>query len=156
MLKHKLVLWGILVLISVMLPSKSGNATFKENTYQAPTNNLHKEILSELFGVENPKIKKFTVLATSYNPVRKQCDERPLETADGSLVSPGMLGVSRDLFKKYDLHLGQKVVLKGLGSFTITDKMNSRFKNRVDIISFIPQWSKKFGKRKTILYYSES
>lgn len=153
---NKRFISGALLLILSLLPATIGNATYEKLKYQTPVNAPHKEILNEIFGTEDPRIRKFEVIATSYNPVRNQCDERPLETADGSLVTPGMLGVSRDLLKKHNLHLGQKVVLGGLGSFTITDKMNKRFRNRIDIISFIPQWSRKFGKRKVIVYHNIS
>ena len=153
---HKRLICGAIMVFLSLMPTPQGKADYEKIKPQTPAIDPHKEILKEMFGTEEPNIKKIEVTATSYNPVRSQCDDRPLETADGSLVAPGMLGVSRDLLRKHKLHVGQKVVLQGLGTFTVTDKMNHRFRNRVDIISFIPQWSKKFGKRQLSLYYSKS
>lgn len=98
------------------------------------------------------ELKAVRVQVTSYNPVASQGWGNGLKTADGKFASPNCIAVSHDLKARYNLKFGSKVILKGYGVFTVTDLMNRRFSNRVDIISLVPQWSKAFGIRQAVLY----
>jgi 3D (Asp-Asp-Asp) domain-containing protein len=154
---YKVHLIPILFIIA-LLASHQSDAKYEETINELEqelsiTKSTQDNLVKEMFGVDKPNVKSLPVTVTSYNPVKRQCDNTPFETASGAFTTPGMLAVSRDLMKRCNWKFGQKVVLKDYGTFTVTDYMNKRFKNRVDIISFIPNWSEKFGLRKTIVYY---
>ena len=81
------------------------------------------------------------VIASVYNAVAEQCNEDYLNTAFMfHLGTQGhfkhrIIAVSRDLLVKYPN--GSKVLLKGTkydGVYTVRDKMNKRFKKRIDIL----------------------
>lgn len=81
------------------------------------------------------------VTATVYNAVEGQCNEDPGHTAfmfKLDLKNPykhRIIAVSRDLLDKYPA--GTKVKIEGTsydGIFTVMDKMNKRWTNRIDIL----------------------
>lgn len=127
-----------------------------EDQNEAKTQAL-KEITGLVFGkpVSVDTLSAVVVTVTSYNPTRAQGWGDGMITNDGNLAVPGVIALSHDLFDQYGLTHGQTVILKGYGAFRVADKMNKRFKRRVDIISLIPQWSKKFGVRESVLYYAK-
>jgi 3D (Asp-Asp-Asp) domain-containing protein len=111
--------------------------------------------ISELAFGKEMEIDDFVaqkVKLTSYNPVPSQGWGDGTKTADGKLANPNVVALSHDLMAKYHLKFGARVILKGYGVFTVTDTMNKRHRNSVDIISFIPKWSKQFGTRTATLY----
>lgn len=85
---------------------------------------------------------KIVVTATMYMPTVGQCDSTPLVTACGKKINPKKasehkwIAVSRDLLKVFKY--GDKVQLTNAGDkdgvYTITDTMNKRFKNKIDIL----------------------
>jgi len=115
----------------------------------------------KLLAIALPGYKKDAVVysikvtATSYNPLEKQCDKTPLIDSNNKLVMPGTIAVPKKFREKIGIKLGQIVLLDGFGLFTVTGHMNNRFKDepKVDIISFIPEWSKKFGVHKKVRMY---
>lgn len=81
------------------------------------------------------EIKTLEVLATAYNSVPEQTDETPFEAAWGDILIPGVksIAVSRDLLQM-GLTQYSKVVIDGLpGEYVVLDKMNSRWKKKIDI-----------------------
>lgn len=89
---------------------------------------------------KHSKKKRFTrslrVRATAYNSLRAQTDSTPNIAAWGDRLRPGMkvIAVSRDLLTKYGLRRNSIVKIKGLpGTFRVKDKMNKRFRKRIDI-----------------------
>ncbi|MGE5255248.1 MAG: hypothetical protein ACM3KE_01185 [Hyphomicrobiales bacterium] len=71
--------------------------------------------------------------ATAYNvgdPA--QTDESPCLTADGSNACEE-LAQGRKICAANFVPIGTRLLIKGLGTCTVKDRMNSRFKNRVDI-----------------------
>ena len=88
------------------------------------------------------KEKKIVVTATMYMATVGQCDSTPLITACGRKINPikasehKWIAVSRDLLKVFKY--GDKVKLSNAGKkngiYTITDTMNKRFKNKIDIL----------------------
>lgn len=79
--------------------------------------------------------KSMQVTATAYNSLAYQTSEQPNITAFGDSLKPGMkcIAVSRDL-----LTLGLKhnslVTIEGFdGVYLVKDKMNKRWKKRIDI-----------------------
>lgn len=74
------------------------------------------------------------VTVTSYTSRPEETDSTPYITACNTPVIVGGAAVSRDLFNLVG-GCGKKVVLVGYGSLTINDKLNSRYKNAIDIWS---------------------
>ena len=91
------------------------------------------------------------VTATAYTSHPDQTDSTPFLAAWNNRIRPGMkiIAVSPDLIKKYKLTNGVKVRIKGLkGVFTVRDKMNKKFKRRIDIYMGLNkkkalEWGKK-------------
>ena len=110
----------------------------------------------------NPKdSKKYVwhtkvVTATAYNSLAYQTSSQPNITAFGDSLKPGMkyIAVSRDL-----LALGLKhntlVTIEGLeGIYLVKDKMNKRWKNRIDIyMGNDVKAAKKWGRKKVRIQY---
>lgn len=85
------------------------------------------------------KIKKHAfskrVTATAYTSHTSQTDNTPFLAAWNNKLSPRRksIAVSRDLLKK-GLGNGVRVRISGLrGIYTVRDKMNKRWKNKIDI-----------------------
>ncbi len=67
-----------------------------------------------------------------------------------------VIAVSRDLLKVYGLKHGSKVRIKGLsGEYLVLDKMNKRWKKRIDIyMGKDRRKAFKWGRRKVELRWS--
>jgi len=84
-----------------------------------------------------------SVTATCYQPFATQCDESPLETADGSHIDPNnplkhrWVAISRDLKGKY-LQFNDTIIVQGAGKYNgrwiVKDVMNKRFKRTIDLL----------------------
>lgn len=84
-----------------------------------------------------------SVTGTYYEPKSSQCDERPFETADGSIIRSGVrwVALSRDLLKRWGgmFDYGDTVWVyhphKELrGWWVVRDTMNKRFRQRMDFL----------------------
>jgi len=83
-----------------------------------------------------------TVTLTTYSPTSQECDSTPHITASGfkiNLKNPKkhrIIAISRDLLKK--LPFGTLVKVTGAGKlngvYVVEDKMNKRYKNRIDLL----------------------
>ena len=108
------------------------------------TLNSENERLSAL--VEEFKLEGMEVTVTMYHPVRSQTDSTPNILADGTRIRVHkaseyrFIAVSRNLLKRHGgfLEYGDFIVLKGTGQkdgvYQVTDTMNKRFVNRIDIL----------------------
>lgn len=79
--------------------------------------------------------KELTVKASAYNSLRYQTSADPNIAAWGDSLKPGMwvVAVSRDLLK-LGLKHNTPIKIQGFDSvFYVKDKMNYRYKNRIDI-----------------------
>ena len=79
---------------------------------------------------------RLRVTATAYSSHRGQTDSTPFLAAWNNRLRPGMkvIAVSRDLLTRYGLRNGTRVKIGGLpGYYTVRDKMNKRFRKRIDI-----------------------
>ncbi len=110
----------------------------------------------------NNKIKlKFNrellLTATAYTSEAKQTDKTPFLAAWNNRIKPGMkiIAVSPDLIKKFGLTNGVVVKIKGLkGYYVVKDKMNSKFKKRIDIYMGLDKYRAiKWGKRRVALLW---
>ena len=90
-------------------------------------------------------IKLLTILvtATIYHAVPEQTDSTPFITASNSIIDASnpqkhrWIAVSRDL-EKLGYTFGVRVCVEGAGNldgiWTVQDRMNKRFKNRIDFL----------------------
>ena len=82
------------------------------------------------------------VTLTCYQPVKSQCDNKPLITADGSKINLHHLknnkikwcAISRDLLWLFPKDKPKRVHIHGYGIYEVRDVMNKRFNHRVDIL----------------------
>jgi 3D (Asp-Asp-Asp) domain-containing protein len=82
------------------------------------------------------------VTLTCYQPVKSQCDNEPLTTADGSKINLKHLkaekikwcAISRDLLYLFPKGKPKKIYIEGYGVYEVRDVMNKRHTHRVDIL----------------------
>ncbi|WP_274475516.1 3D domain-containing protein [Mangrovimonas aestuarii] len=102
------------------------------------------------------KWKSIEVMASAYNSVESQTNEKPNLSAWGDTISPGdkIIAVSRDLI---DLGLGHntKVKIEGFdGVYLVKDKMHSRWTKHIDIyMGNNVDKAKEWGRRKVTIEY---
>jgi 3D (Asp-Asp-Asp) domain-containing protein len=101
-------------------------------------------------------LKQLTVTATAYNSLAYQTSSNPHITAFGDSLKPGLkyIAVSRDLLDSGLVH-NTKVKIEGFDSlFIVKDKMNRRWKKRIDIYMGVDvKKAKKWGKKKVNIEY---
>ncbi|MEH6535986.1 MAG: hypothetical protein V7719_06310 [Psychroserpens sp.] len=100
--------------------------------------------------------KTTEVTATAYNSLAYQTSSNPYITAFGDSLKPGLrsIAVSRDLLKNGFEH-NTLVKVEGLeGTYLVKDKMNRRWRNRIDIYMGIDvNAARQWGKRKVNISY---
>lgn len=100
--------------------------------------------------------KSFQVTATAYNSLAYQTNSNPSITAFGDSLKPGFryIAVSRDLLDSGLVH-NTEVKIEGFDSFFIVkDKMNRRWRKRIDIyMGKDVRKAKKWGKKKVNIEY---
>jgi len=93
----------------------------------------------------------FIVTATAYNSLAYQTSSNPHITAFGDSLKPGLryIAVSRDLLDSGLVH-NTKLKIEGFDSlFIVKDKMNKRWRKRIDIYMGVDvKKAKKWGKKK--------
>jgi len=99
---------------------------------------------------ENKPIK-ISVTITAYNPTKDQCDSTPFITASNTKVREGIVALSRDIEKEFNVKFGDKVEIKGLGVFEFQDRMHKKWKRKVDIFMWHKNKAIKFGKKEGML-----
>lgn len=101
--------------------------------------------------------RSLRVTATAYSSETGQTDSTPFLAAWNNRLKPGMkiIAVSRDLLDKHGLRNGTKVRISGLtGYYTVRDKMNKRYKKRIDIYKGVNTKSAlRWGRRSVVIYY---
>ncbi|QGY41999.1 hypothetical protein GM415_06080 [Pseudodesulfovibrio cashew] len=107
--------------------------------------------------VPNPVLwNSLEVTVTAYNSTPGQTSGNPFVAAWGDRLKPGMecVAVSRDLIP---LGLGHRaeVYVDGIGGpYPVLDKMNRRFKKRIDLYFGVNvKKARKFGERSTTIYW---
>ena len=113
-----MLLWRIAVASLIGLLSYS--------TFTAESNKL---LRYEIREIRTHKAKAVTV--TWYTSTVEECDDTPFITADGTRVKHGIIAISPDLLNTFSY--GDSLYVDGFGWFTVHDRMNNRWKNRVDI-----------------------
>ena len=82
------------------------------------------------------------VTLTCYQPVKSQCNNQPLVTADGSKINLHHLkrghikwcAISRDLLYLFPKNKPKRVHIEGFGVYEVRDVTNKRHKHRIDIL----------------------
>ena len=96
------------------------------------------------------------VTATAYNSLLNQTQGDSVITAWGYKLEPGMktIAVSSDLIPE-GLTKSVKVKISGLpGTYTVTDKMNKRWKRRIDIyMGTDVKAAEDWGKREVVIQW---
>ncbi|MFC1855243.1 hypothetical protein ACFL2A_01695 [Thermodesulfobacteriota bacterium] len=101
----------------------------------------------------NPQFVKLMVDVTAYSPTKRETDSTPFTTASNKRVQEGYIAISRDL-EQY-LSFGDKVFIKDIGIFEVQDRMNRRWKKRVDLFFFDTKEARIFGKVKKEMWILE-
>lgn len=84
----------------------------------------------------------FKVKATAYTPRKEECNDDFMNTALLEKPKPGWhIAVSSDLLWM----LGKKVYIKGYGVRMVSDLMNERHSNKIDIMVGKKSEAKEFG-----------
>lgn len=103
------------------------------------TNAFKEQVVNKRYKL--PQIVKDTVVATIYNAEPSQCNDDCFTTAfmfhldEVDQFQHRIIAVSRDLLEDYPN--GTKVKISGTwydGIYTVRDKMNKRFTNRIDLL----------------------
>lgn len=102
--------------------------------------------------------QQLDVIATAYTSHVGQTDSTPDIAAWGDKLRPGMkvIAVSRDLLDKHGLERGSKVRIHGEpGHFIVLDKMNKRWKKRIDLyMGKDKREAFKWGKKKVTIEWN--
>jgi len=100
---------------------------------------------------------KLRVTATAYSSHVGQTDSTPFLAAWNNRLRPGMkiIAVSRDMLTRYGMRNGTKVRIGGLpGYYRVRDKMNKRYKKRIDIYTGIDRRKAlRWGRRSVVIYW---
>jgi len=112
--------------------------------------------LNSNFGEPQYEWKTKKVTATAFNSVSWQTDDQPNVTAFGDSLKPGMkcIAVSRNLLQEGFKH-NTPVKIEGLeGVYLVKDKMNRRFKDKIDIyMGTDVQAAREWGRKKVEIEY---
>ncbi len=103
------------------------------------------------------KTRSLEVTASAYTSNVAETDSSPSLAAWGDRLKPGMkaIAVSRDLIDMGLTH-GTMVSIEGLdGKYAVLDKMNKRWKKKIDIyMGLDKKAAKEWGKRNITIYWS--
>ncbi|PHS31085.1 MAG: hypothetical protein COA92_08810 [Sulfurovum sp.] len=101
--------------------------------------------------------RKLRVTATAYSSHRGQTDKTPFLAAWNNRLRPGMkiIAVSRDMLTRYGMKNGTRVRIGGLpGYYRVRDKMNKRYRKRIDIYMGINRRKAlRWGRRSVVIYW---
>jgi len=105
------------------------------------------DLLAKVFGIDvkDRPVYSMKVTATGYTARKEECDANPEITASGNPSRVGVIAVSRDLEYELGLKMGDMILIPDMGLFRIEDRMNSRWKRRIDILHGNLKAAKLFG-----------
>lgn len=91
------------------------------------------------------------VTITAYTPRPQECDGTPYTTAFMTKIREGIVGLSMDLESDFGFKHGDEITIYGFGTFVFEDRMNKRWKRRVDIFMFSLKEARQFGKKNSYI-----
>ena len=96
--------------------------------------------------------KELNVTASAYTIAEDETKKGNIGLAAwGDILKPGMkaIAVSRDLIKQYGLGHESRVKIEGLpGTYIVRDKMNKRWRKKIDLLVPSKRHAREWGKRK--------
>jgi 3D (Asp-Asp-Asp) domain-containing protein len=101
-------------------------------------------------------ILEIPVEITAYTARPEETDSTPTITASGQTVRVGIIALSRDLEKEFNLKFGDMVELRGLGYFEFQDRMNKRMRHSVDIFMHNYDDAIRFGRKQGLLRLTQN
>lgn len=112
-------------------------------------------LLQECFGapVELSQVRTLPVTLTAYSSTEDQTDDTPYITASNKPVRNGIIAVSHDLMTEWGLNFGQRVLIPGHGLYEVQDRMNRRWRKKVDIWQHDREAAKLFGRQRGVLIW---
>jgi len=138
--------------LKLPLPYKIAEEKAKKKRAKARKKKKKKSKFVSRFGKH-----RLRVTATAYTSHRGQTDKTPFLAAWNNRLRPGMkvIAVSRDLLYKYGMKNGTKVKIAGLpGYYRVRDKMNKRYKKRIDIyMGTNRRKALRWGRRSVVIYW---
>ena len=135
---------GIILLLCLITFHVSAKVSALNDSYKKA--NIECNDLTKVVSSEMTEIAEYNVTATMYNATTEQCDSDPLITAGMYEINPEKasehkwIAMSRDMLTRWggDFDYGDKVLITGAedkdGIYTVTDTMNKRYTNRIDIL----------------------
>jgi 3D (Asp-Asp-Asp) domain-containing protein len=129
------------------------NYLMKENSELIYNNSRQSNFIEKAFGttIKNKPIYSTKVTATAYSARKEECDANPEITASGNPSRVGVIAISKDLETDFGLSFKDMVLIENYGLFKIDDRMNSRWKRRIDILHGNPEAARLFGKKEVTL-----
>ncbi|MGB5820566.1 MAG: hypothetical protein WBG90_13870 [Saonia sp.] len=101
--------------------------------------------------------KSLEVTATAYNSLSSQTDKQPNIAAWGDTLKPGMkcIAISRDLLALGLKHNTMIKIDTFAGIYLVKDKMNRRWRNRIDIyMGESRKRARQWGRKKINIQYA--
>lgn len=132
--KGKILLLPLPYMLKKLKSERKKALALEKERALAEKKRLEKE--QKLEYVKSKHKRKLRVTATAYTSHKNQTDATPFLAAWNNRLRPGMkiIAVSKDLLSRYGLRNGTKVHISGLrGYYTVRDKMNKRYRKRIDI-----------------------
>ena len=130
---------------------------FKEKCEEAERKRLAKKKKSSKLDLRAFGKRQLRVTATAYSSHGNQTDSTPFLAAWNNRLRPGMkiIAVSRDMLTRYGMRNGTKVRIGGLrGYYRVRDKMNKRYKKRIDIYMGLDRRrALRWGRRSVVIYW---
>lgn len=96
---------------------------------------------------DSPAVRKFRATLTAYSSAASECDDSPFVTADGTRVRDGIVAANA-------LEFGTRIRIPELFGdkvFEVRDRMNKRYRNRMDIWMESAADGRKFGIKRGVL-----
>lgn len=145
---HRAALATMIIAIVFLLNSALPTATEASRKIIVATlidpSRTHGHLMEELMAIGD----RINVEVTAYS---SESPETGTITASGQKVRRGIIAVSRDLEKECGLKFGDLVEIEGVGTFEVQDRMNKRWRRRVDIWYPTEKECFTFGKQNRVL-----
>ena len=134
---------AFLVLVGALI---GGSYTYVSLSYKTSLTFENPSItMVQVVEAKTEEVKKVEILEkaefSAYTASVNETDSNPLVMASGKMVYIGAVACPRDI------PLGTKIEVKGLGTYTCEDRMNSRYTNNFDIFMLTKKEALTFGRQ---------
>ena len=135
-----------IILIMIILGCIFGVVMVNEYRLEGIENQLNTLKLNKTVNINTNQVEDFypNMTVTAYSPEIGQTDSTPYTTAILEKPVQGWtVAISPDLLK----FLGDQVYIEGQGVYRVEDRMNDRFRERIDIFFSDAEMAMSFGKK---------